>query len=235
MYEGGVKMIAIIGAMDKEVEALLDLLYNVTLVNDQKPHHYLAKHQGVDIVIAKSGIGKVEAAYTVTSLLARYDIELVINIGSAGGLQPGQQVGDIVIGNSFMYHDLIFYYNDPLEGLDDFDYSSNPKNVTLMKSALDELKIRNWIGQIVSGDQFVSEKEQLDSITSRFPFAICAEMEATAIAHVCHLTNKEFIVIRSLSDIVSTTKSHTDFEKYLPLASRSSANACMLFLHKWIS
>ncbi len=227
-------MIAIIGAMDKEVEALLDLLDEVKFINDEKPHHYLAKHQGLDIVVIKSGIGKVEAAYTTTSILARYEIELVINIGSAGGLQPGQQVGDIVIGNSFRYHDLIFYYNDPLEGLDNFDFSADADNVSKMKAALDELKIRNWIGQIVSGDQFVSEKEQLRSIVERFPFAICVEMEACAIAHVCSMKDVSFIVIRSLSDIVHSTKSHVDFEKYLPLASRSSANACMLFLHKWL-
>lgn len=226
-------MIAIVGAMDKEVDALLDLLNDVVHVSDVKPFHYLAKHNKHDIVVVKTGIGKVEAAYVMTSILNRYQVDLVINIGSAGGLQPGQQVGDIVIGNSFRYHDLIFDYNDPLEGLDNYDYSANPKNVEYMKSALDELRIRNWIGQIVSGDQFVSETPQIESITSRFPFAICVDMESCPIAHVCHLKEIDFIVIRSLSDVTISNKSQVDFEKYLPLASRSSANACMMFLQKW--
>lgn len=226
-------MIAIIGAMDKEVEALLNLMTNIQVVDNSLVPHYRSSFNKYDIVIAKSGIGKVEAAYTMTSLLNLYDLELVINIGSAGGLQAGQKVGDVVIGNSFMYHDLIFNYEDPLEDIDRFDFNTNENNVELMKSALDELRIRNWIGQIVSGDQFIHDRKQVEFILERFPYAICTEMEATAIAHVCSKTKTEFIVIRSLSDIAINYNSVTDFEKYLTLASKSSANACMLFLHKW--
>lgn len=226
-------MIAIIGAMDKEVDALLSLMNQPKRVESSFPFHYKAKFNEHEIVIAKSGVGKVEAAATIASLINQYDIELVINIGSAGGLQPGQKVGDVVIGNSFTYHDLIFNYEDPLFDIDRYDFSSNQKNVDIMKAALDELRIRNWIGQIVSGDQFVHYPNQVEFILERFPYAICTEMEATAIAHVCHRMHTEFIVIRSLSDITINYNSATDFEKYLNLASKSSANACMLFLHKW--
>lgn len=228
-------MIAIIGAMDKEVDALLQLTNNAMKVEDSHPTHYLAKFYEHNIVIACSGIGKVEAAYTLTSLINQYDIELVINIGSAGGLQAGQQVGDVVVGRSFMYHDLIFDFNNPFEGLEKYDFTSSQRNIDLMKQALDELKIRNWIGQIVSGDQFVHDKSQIDFILKRFPYAICCDMEATAIAHVCTMSKIEFIVIRSLSDITINDNSIEDFEKYLTLAARSSANACLLFLHKWKS
>lgn len=226
-------MIAIIGAMEKEVEAILELVDQVKLIENHNITHYTARYKHHDLVIAQSGIGKVEAAYVVTSLLNQYKIDLVINVGSAGGLQPGQKVGDIVIGKSFRYHDLIFYYNDPLEGIEKYDFSANPKTVELMQKSLEELKIRHWIGQIVSGDQFVSEAAQFESILSRFPFAICVEMEATVIAHICKLHGTEFIVIRSLSDIPLANQSHQDFDKYLSLASRSSARASLMFLEKW--
>lgn len=226
-------MIAILGAMDQEVNALLKLMTDVHLVQDSDLVHYQGTFNNYEVVVAKTGIGKVEAAYTLTRLLNTYDIQLVINIGSAGGLHAGQKVGDVVIGNSFVYHDMIFDYHDPSEGIERFEFSSSPKNVEIMKKALDDLKIRNWIGQIVTGDQFVHYAPQYEYILQRFPYAICTEMEATAIAHVCTRSNVEFIVIRSLSDITIEESSVTDFEKYLPLASTSSANACLLFLSKW--
>lgn len=227
-------MIAIIGAMAEEVNALLGLVNNVKEVTDIHPNHYLATINNHEVVILKTGIGKVEAAYRTTKMFDIYDIELVINIGSAGGLQLDQRIGDVVIGTTFNYHDLILDFSNPKASANRFTYSSNPDTVNVMKKALDELNIRNWSGNIVSGDQFISEPEQLVRIKENFPEAICVEMEATAIAHVCSHEDIPFIVIRSLSDIPSQESSSLDFDKYLNLASKSSANACLLFLHKWV-
>lgn len=226
-------MIAIIGAMPEEIAAILRISQVTEEIIVKKKVMYKTKLFNKDIIVALSGVGKVEAAYTCQLLLNEFEIELVINIGSAGGLQPGQHIGDVVIASECQYHDFIIFQNDPLEGLERFDFRTDSRLVKIMKKSLDDLKIRNWIGLVVSGDQFISTKEQSQSIINRFPFAICSEMEATAIAHVCTLEEKPYVIIRSLSDIALKQGNEVDFETYLPLAAASSANACLLFLTKY--
>ena len=82
-------MIAIIGAMDEEVSALLKYYPNA-LPQERKGVTY---YENDEIIIAKSGVGKVDAAYTTAFLLNNFKIDFVINIGSAGGLQTNQQGG----------------------------------------------------------------------------------------------------------------------------------------------
>lgn len=225
-------MIAIIGAMPEEVAAILKLSQSSEEISVKKRIMYKTKLYNNDVIVALSGVGKVEAAYTCQLLINEFDIELIINIGSAGGLQPGQRIGDIVIASECQYHDFIIHQDDPLEGLERFDFRSDMRLVKIMKNSLDVLKIRNWIGLVVSGDQFISTKEQSQFILNRFPYAICSEMEATAIAHVCTLEEIPYVIIRSLSDIALKQGNEIDFETYLPLAAASSANACSLFLMK---
>lgn len=226
-------MIAIIGAMPEEVTAILKLSQSAEEISVKKKRMYKTRIYNNDVIIALSGVGKVEAAYTCQLLINEFDVELIINIGSAGGLQPGQRIGDIVIASECQYHDFIIHQDDPLEGLERFDFRSDMQLVKIMKNSLDTLKIRNWIGLVVSGDQFISTKEQSQYIINRFPYAICSEMEATAIAHVCTLEEKPYVIIRSLSDIALKQGNEVDFETYLPLAAASSANACLLFLMKF--
>lgn len=226
-------MIAIIGAMPEEIAAILKISQATEEITIKKKVMYKAKIFKNDVVVALSGVGKVEAAYTCQLLINEFDIDLIINIGSAGGLQPGQRIGDVVIASECQYHDFIIHQDDPLEGLERFDFRTDSRLVKIMKDSLDDLKIRNWIGLVVSGDQFISTKEQSQYIINRFPYAICSEMEATAIAHVCTLEEKPYVIIRSLSDIALKQGNEIDFETYLPLASASSTNACLLFLTKY--
>lgn len=226
-------MIAIIGAMQKEVEAILNLCSHPLQVMDEPIDVYRCRFGKADLLVCQSGIGKSEAAMTTAILLSRFDISLVINIGSAGGLQPGQKIGDVVIASELTYHDLIFDYLQPDEGLEKYHFKVDEKLVSLMQKSLLDLKIRSWIGQVVTGDQFVTNQKQVVAVVERFPSAICLEMEATAIAHVCHKFDVSFIIIRSLSDIAINLNNQVDFDKYLPLAAKSSANACMLFLTKY--
>src|SRR5699024_1823340 len=59
-----------------------------------------------EIILLKSGIGKVNAAMATTILLERFEPTHVINTGSAGGFSNKLEVGDIVIGKEVVHHDV---------------------------------------------------------------------------------------------------------------------------------
>lgn len=219
-------MIAIIGAMSEEVSALLP--YFSELRKDMFQHRELYLND--EIVIAKSGVGKVEAAYTTSMLLSSFDIDLVINIGSAGGLKNNQKVGDVVVANELRYHDYILDITKERFGASDRVFFPNSEEVETIKFVLQKLDVPFHVGLGVSGDQFVSTKAQVDFITNYFPRALFCEMEATAVAHVCNLKKTNFVIIRGLSDIAITKGNELEFEEYLKLAAAQSAKICYEFI-----
>ena len=83
-----------------------------------------------------------------------------------------------------------------------------------------------YSGLIVSGDQFVARKDQVDAIKEHFPDALCSEMEAATVAQVCTVFNKPFIIVRGLSDIFDKGSSSIQFDQYLKEAAKSSARMC---------
>lgn len=223
-------MIGIIGAMKEEVDALLsqvDIL-NKKIILDCV--FYEAQVYDKEVVIMQGGIGKVNAAICTTLLLTNYDIDYVINIGSAGGLKEYQNVGDVVISSHVAYHDLdITAFGRQIGELPDIPrlIPANQALVEKTKTILNNLHIHENIGLIVSGDQFISSQEQVKPILESYPDALCCEMEATAIGHVCYKFKTPFIITRSLSDIFGKGESSVQFDEYLKIASQNSAKLCL--------
>lgn len=222
-------MILIIGAMQEEVSALtskMSALETQTVADIQTYQGILG---GKPVVVAQSGVGKVNAAFTATTLIASLEPEYVINIGSAGGLLEGQTVGDVVVATSLQYHDLDIGPNthrDPR-----FIFNSTDTLVEHAESLLKENSKKYHLGTIVTGDQFITKYQpQFKIIQNSFPDAICVEMEAAAIAAVCKRSNTDFIVLRSLSDITHSEGNELSFEEYLPIASENSATLCEMFV-----
>ena len=91
-----------------------------------------------------------------------------------------------------------------------------------------------YSGLIVSGDQFVARKDQVDAIKEHFPDALCSEMEAATVAQVCTVFNKPFIIARGLSDIFDKGSSSIQFDQYLKEAAKSSAHMCYDLAQKLI-
>lgn len=223
-------MIGIIGAMKEEVDALLskaELLNKKTILDSV---FYEGKINDKDVVILLGGIGKVNAAVCTTLLLTNYDIEYVINIGSAGGLKENENVGDVVISSYVVYHDLdLTSFGRELGELPAMPrfIPADKQLITKAQNILKRLNVRENIGLIVSGDQFVSSKKQVDLIKKNFPEAMCAEMEAAAVGHVCYKFKIPFIITRSLSDIFGKGESSMQFDEYLKIASENSAKLCV--------
>ncbi len=217
--------IGIIGAMEEEVEGLRSLM--------QEPKTKMIAHteliegmlDGKKVVLVKSGIGKVNAALSTTLLLSQYDIDHVINIGSAGGADESMEVGTVVISDVVTHHDMdatVFGYVPGQVPQMPEVYEADETLITLAERAVEELdKYPSAKGLIASGDVFMSDAVRVKEACTTFPNMIAFEMEAAAVAQVCHQFDCPFVVIRALSDIAGK-ESSISFDEFLPLAASHS-------------
>ncbi len=227
-------MIAFIGAMSCEVEALTKLMTSVEHKRISNIDFYEGLLSNQLCVVMQSGIAKVAAALSTTVLLEHFDISGIVNIGTAGGLCEQMNVLDVVIATKVAHHDL----NVPFDGWEKhFEpgkvcYLCDEQFVKIATSITEENKDIVWIGPIISGDSFIQKQEGI-LLKQQWPEALCAEMEAAAIGQVCTHYNVPFIVIRSLSDIVHHDNNSMTFEEYALLASERSAKWCKLFIEQF--
>lgn len=223
-------MIGIIGAMEEEVSALKDLM-DIDHIDEKQGYIYhVGKMADKGIVLVQGGIGKVNATISTTLLLTNYDIDFVINIGSAGGLKDYQEVGDVVISDRVVHHDVdVSAFGRELgqvPGLPTY-FKADNELLETVKEVLSKKSIQSYVGLIASGDQFVSKESQVNHILNNFSDAMCCEMEAASVAQVCHVFNKRFIITRSLSDVFNKGDSSIQFDEYLKKASINSAQMCL--------
>ena len=218
-------MIAIIGAMEQEVEALRQRMRRVerkTISKVSISSGILADHE---VILMKSGVGKGEAAMATTILLEHFPISAIINIGTAGGLHEAQQVLDVVISKQVVQHDFDTTAIDGESGKGLY-FNADAHLIALCEETIASGAYQTWVGQVASGDRFVAGKDCLQSLLQAYPQAMCAEMEAGAIAQVAAHYQIPFVVIRSLSDVAANPDSHMDFPVYVEQASKRSAAFC---------
>ena len=206
-------MIAIIGAMKVEIDALLKRMSEVQACPVQKISFYTGKLAGDPVVVTQSGVGKTLAAMSTTLLLEHFDVDGVINIGTAGGLLENQEVLNVPGWNHG------FGPDNPC------CFSADERYIQAAGEVIQE-QDRAWIGPVASGDCFVNTPEQVERILRDYPQALCAEMEAASIAQVCAHYGVPFVVVRSLSDITLKEGNEMTFEEYAQKASARSADWC---------
>lgn len=228
MQEGEI-MLGVIAAMDEEVKAITALL-------DNREHFVVSgieMEKGMlcqkPLIVMKSGVGKGNASMSTTILLENFKIDKIINIGTAGGLLQEQNVLDAVVSDRVVQHDFDTSPVDGEEGIGMY-FQADTDLADVCVKALDSMDITLHRGLIASGDQFIARDEQLKLLHTRFPEAMCAEMEAGAIAQVCVHYHIPFVVLRSLSDIAHKEDSHMDFLTYVEHASKRSAAFCKEFM-----
>lgn len=212
--------IGIIGAMEEEV-ALLKQAMNVTETVDYASMSFC---KGVlcdkDVVIVKSGIGKVNAGICAQILVDKFDVEVLINTGIAGSLDAAIDIGDMVISTDLVEHDMdASIFGDPVGQIPRMDTFSFPADSVLVEKAVAanaeaNPDIKTFTGRIVSGDQFVSSQEVKEKLVETFQ-AKCTEMEGAAIAHAAYLNKVSCVIIRAISDKAdnSATMDYPTFEK----------------------
>lgn len=182
---------------------------------------------GKDIVVVTCGIGKVNAAVCTQILIDDFQVDKIINVGVAGGIGKAVNPGDVVIGHNLVQHDMdtVAFGDKPgqIPRMDTFDFKCDESLIELAKNACNDIKNHNnFVGRIVTGDQFIADIEKIKWLASEFE-ALACEMEGGSIAHVCYLNSIPFVVIRSISDNANTG-AHMDFEKFKPIAIENSVN-----------
>lgn len=211
-------MIGIIAAMNEELTEIEKYMSDITEKTIHNTKFLCGKMEGKEVVAVLSRVGKINATVSTMLLLDNFDVNMIINVGSAGGLKRDMQLKDVVISTKVKQHDMNIelsgqpIYFDADEGLIEKAYEASKEipGITVRK------------GLIVSGDQFVMANEA-GSIIEKFPDALCSEMEAAAVANTCWRMDIPFVVIRSISDFPHTGENEVTFEEYLVEASKNSA------------
>lgn len=222
-------MIGIIAAMRSEVDEMLKLADHVKQIQKASFTFWQAQIDGHDIVIMLSGVGKGYAAMATTLLIQCYQPRMIINIGTAGGLCANEEVLDIVIGTHVVQHDYDTSAVDGEQGIG-LLFSSDAFLCEQCKKVCDQMKVRNHIGLIASGDQFIADEQKVNELRKQYPSALCAEMEAGAIAQVATCFQIPFVIIRSLSDIAVRKDNQLTFREYVCVAASRSAKMCLAII-----
>lgn len=227
--------IAVIGAMEQEVEALRLAIKNPQTTVIANSEYTEGTYAGHDVVLLKSGIGKVNAAMSTSILLHHFKPDAVINTGSAGGFDSLLEVGAIVISDEVRHHDVdvtAFGYEMGQVPQLPAAFISDAKLRKLAEEAVEELGQHQFAsGLIATGDSFMSDPARVESVRTHFPHMKAVEMEAAAVAQVCHQFDVPFVVIRALSDIAGK-ESSMSFEEFLPTAAEHSTQIVLHVISK---
>lgn len=195
--------IGIIGAMEAEIVSIKEDMNIISAKNIVGLDFYMGTLNGMNIVLVRSGIGKVNAAICTQILIDMYAVDTVINVGVAGAIAPELTIGDIVISDDLVHHDFdtTVLGDEPgeISGLQDSHFKADDRLIKTALEAVSRVGLRSSIGRIASGDRFVSSPEEKERIWKLFK-AKCCEMEGAAVAHTCFLNKIPFVVIRAISD-----------------------------------
>ena len=217
----------IIAAMQEEMQEIQKLMKNIYNKEIYCLNFIEGKISDKTIILVEAGVGKVNAARTTQILIDKFDIDAVINIGSAGAANDKLNIGDIVIGKKLVQHDFdITAFGHPKGYISNAGqyFSSDRKLIEKMENAiknLENIDFNIFLGTIASGDIFCTNINMKEKIKNKFN-ADAIEMEGAAIAQVCQLDNIPFIIVRGISD-TPNGKNEIIFEQYLKKASQKCA------------
>lgn len=198
-------MLGIIGAMDEEVTQIKERMEDVKVTTMAAMDFYEGSIHDHPVVVVMSGIGKVNAAVCAEILVLKYGVDAIINTGIAGSLDAKIDIGDIVLSTDTLEHDMdavtFGYPVGQIPRMDTLSFTADEQLRKLAKAVCEEVNpdISVFEGRVVSGDQFVSDKEKKDWLVSTFDGS-CTEMEGAAIGHTAYLNNVPFLIIRAISD-----------------------------------
>lgn len=227
-------MIGIIGALDTEVETLINM------AGDKKEElisgitYITGKLHGKCCVVAQCGVGKVNAAVCAQTMILRYKPNVIINCGIAGALRHGLNTGDIIVARDAVQYDMDTTEFGDRPGLLNIGKESiaeipcSKELSKLLLQACISLGIKNAVlGRVATGDRFISKPEARTQIQKLFEADAC-EMEGGAIAHVCRLNGTPFTILRSISDSMDENGTE-DYFTFKLAAARCAASIITRF------
>lgn len=224
----------IVNAMEEEKIALLEAMSDTNKSEHGGKTFYEGMIGAHDVVVVEAGIGKVAAAITTTVLLNEFDIDFVINSGSAGALGHDLHIGDVVVADDLAYADA----DARAFGYDYGQVPQQPARFVTDKMLSTQLSENFAMGDkqllhglIVTSDSFIAHDDQKQAILEHFPDALSAEMEGAAIAQVATYYQKPFAVVRAISDNANGEAGPT-FDEFIIEAGQQSAQVLIDFFNK---
>ena len=229
--------LGIISALYEEQQGLVEAMQSpYKLIHGQR-EYWLGQLWEIDAVCVLSRIGKVAAAMTATTLVEKFGVTHILFTGVAGAGDKTVQVGDIVVAESLVQHDmdaspLFPRFEVPLTGLTHFpaDHQLGTRLVDAAHGFLDNdfdnaidaqekavfglSRPRIHCGLVASGDQFVNDAEHINGLNGALPGLVAVEMEGAAVAQVCYELGVPFGVIRTISDNANENAA-TDFMRFV--------------------
>lgn len=217
--------IGIIVAMEEEIKRLAEEITDVTITKVAKQTFYDGKIHNTPVTIVQSGIGKVNAGLATTLLIQTFNVEVVINTGSAGGLFEGLSIGDLVISKDLTYNDADnrgfgYIFGQIPQMPKQYHADDSLREMIEKVAATQEWSFQS--GLILSGDSFISSKAEITKLKHHFPEALVTEMEGTAVAQICYQFDIPCVVIRAVSDSADE-EATVNFDEFVVLAGQRSA------------
>jgi adenosylhomocysteine nucleosidase len=202
--------------MEEEVVNLRESMDIISAKNVIGLDFYLGKLSGNNVVVVRSGIGKVNAAICTQVLIDMYAVDCIINVGVAGAVDKSLTIGDIVVSSDAVQHDFdtSALGDEPgvISRMDESVFAADERLVSLAKETVEGLGYPVCVGRVASGDQFVASPELKSKIKALFK-PVCCEMEGAAIAHTCYLNKIPFVILRAISDNADDS-GDVDYERF---------------------
>ncbi len=220
-------MIGIIGAMELEVTRLTAAMADPQTKKVAGMTFYKGKISGCEVVVVRSGVGKVNAAVCTQILVDHYSVDSIINTGIAGGVGRDVKIGDVVLSTDTVHHDVdAVGFGYPVGVIPQMEISTfvaDKEMLAIAKAAYESIPSTDTlhIGRILTGDQFISDAAKRSWLLDTFD-GLCCEMEGAAIAHTAHLNDLPFLIIRTISDN-SDADSVSDYPAFEKAAAERSA------------
>ena len=217
--------LAIMGAMQEEIDPLLDFFKDYKTIEYADNKYYEVNYKGFDIVIAHSKIGKVFASLTASIMIEKFGCDTLLFSGVAGGINPKLQIGDLIIADKLCQHDLdITAFGHPYgyvpEGKVFVKTTKYLRDLAIKVANENNLKVIE--GTIATGDQFVHSSQRKEFIEKTFN-ADALEMEGASVAVVCDALNIPFFILRAISDTADMDAGF-DFDEFLKSSAKNSAD-----------
>lgn len=206
--------IGIITAMSSEQKQLANQLENPTERKEGPFTYTEGTIKNNTIILMQCGIGKVNAAAGAVEMIRNFAPDCIISTGVAGGIDSSLNVMDVVVSSRIVYHDVWCGEGNAygqIQGLPLYFTG----NETLYQCAISldtETAIHG--GLICSGDKFITDRQELETIKANFPEGLAVDMESASIAQVCHLYEVPFISFRIISDTPGAEKHLEQYKNF---------------------
>ncbi len=206
--------IVIMSAMTEEIAPTIEhfTAQEIDVLNSQKVFKYQGKNE---FLFLNSGIGKINAAITTTLVIEKYQPDVIISIGTAGGVAKGMKVSDFVVADKMAFWDVdVTAFNYELGQLPGMPKYIEVKGYQGLLKVVEKIDAIVHIGTIVTGDSFVCTDDKRNFITENFENVHAIEMESTSILMTAQKLETKCLALRTISDMANE-KSDISFDEYL--------------------